>query len=165
MREGGSGVVVIVVGDVAHERVAVVASSLVTWHARGCWGCVAVGGTSWGCGCAVRWAVVDSGGGNSPGDTRFLVCSCSCSRSRSQRCRHRLRIGCRRRVLEVAASVGLMWWRRCGRRRRRWRQWRRGDGHGGGEKERGDVAAFEPALLDLGSGGPQRRLVFVSPVS
>jgi len=30
---------------VAHERVAVVASSLVMWHARGCWGCVVVGGS------------------------------------------------------------------------------------------------------------------------
>jgi len=70
----------------------------------------------------MRWTVVDSGGRNSPGDTRFLVCLCSCSCSRSQRHR-RLRIGCRRRrrrigccrrVLEVAASLGLRWQRRWG---------------------------------------------------
>jgi len=66
--------------------------------------------------------VVDSGGRNSPGDTRFLVCLCSCSCSRSQRRRRlrigrrrrRRRIGCRRRVLEVAASLGLRWQRRWG---------------------------------------------------
>ena len=29
-----------------HERVAVVASSLVMWHARGCWGCIVVSGSS-----------------------------------------------------------------------------------------------------------------------
>ena len=39
-------VVVVVVGDVGHERVAVVASSLVTWHTRGCWGCIIVGGVA-----------------------------------------------------------------------------------------------------------------------
>jgi hypothetical protein len=59
-------------------------------------------------------------------------------------------------VVGVAASLGpgLRWWRHCGQRR----QQRRGDGHGdgGGEKERDDVAAFEPVLLDLGSGRPRR---------
>jgi hypothetical protein len=35
---------IVVVGDVGHKRVAVVASSSVTWHARGCWGCVVVSG-------------------------------------------------------------------------------------------------------------------------
>ena len=52
--EGG-----VIVGDMAcervevasslfmqHERVAVVASSLVMWHARGCWGCIIVSGGS-----------------------------------------------------------------------------------------------------------------------
>jgi hypothetical protein len=37
---------IIVVGDVGHERGAVMASSSVTWHARGCWGCVVVGGVA-----------------------------------------------------------------------------------------------------------------------
>jgi hypothetical protein len=43
MQEGG-GSVVVVVGDVARERVAVVALSFVTWHERGAGGGVDVGG-------------------------------------------------------------------------------------------------------------------------
>jgi len=35
---------IVIVGDMGHERVAVVASLSVTWHVRGCWGCVVVGG-------------------------------------------------------------------------------------------------------------------------
>ena len=127
---------IVVVGDVGHERVAVVASSSVTWHVRGCWGCIIVGGVAVKRVAAVltwhtkrpqlaataTWRVVglwmhdEVGGGGQQGVqlTWALVCSCSCSRSRSQR-RRRLRIGRRRRrVLEVAASLGLRWQRRWG---------------------------------------------------
>jgi hypothetical protein len=160
----------------------VAASSLVTWHARGCWGHVVVGGVAVERAAAVltwhtkrrrrlaptvTWHVVglwmrdEVGGGGQRGvqltcGPRFLACSCSCSRSlrrrsfrirrrrcglrirrgrgrlrirhrcrgrRIRRCRCRLRIGCCRRVLEVAASLGLRCWRRCSRRR--WRRRRR----------------------------------------
>jgi hypothetical protein len=152
-----------VVGDVGRERVAVVASSLVTWHERGAGGGADVGGMAVERAAAVltwhtkrwrrlaptvTWHVVglwmrdEVGGGGQRGvqltcGPRFLVCSRSLRRRalrirhrrrglRIQRC-HCLRIGCRRRALEVAASLGLRWWRRCGRRR----------GGGGGDGDEG----------------------------
>jgi len=129
---------IVVVGDVGHERVAVVASSSVMWHARGCWGCVIVGGVAvervaavlmWHTkrprlAATVTWRIVglwmhdEVGGGGQQGAqlTWALVCSRSQRRRRLRIGCHRRRIGCRRRhrVLEVVASLGLRWQRRWG---------------------------------------------------
>ena len=112
------------------------ASSLVTWHARGCWGHVVVGGVAVERAAAVltwhtkrRWRLAPTvtrhvvglwmrdevGGGGQRGvqltcGPRFLACSCSCSRSLRRRS---FRIRRRRCGLRIRRR------RRCLRIRRR----------------------------------------------